>query len=96
MALSYTFSDLEELSGAIGKAESNVQAVKADIHSSSGTLSSHWNSDKAQVSWATEQSKWDKACDNLNTALHSMAQKILLSSTAMEQTEAKNAGLFSG
>jgi WXG100 family type VII secretion target len=96
MALSWTFSDLEELSAAIGKAESNVQAVKSDIHSSSGTLSQHWNSNKAQVSWATEQSKWDKACDNLNTALHQLSQKIMLASSTMEQTEAKNAGLFQG
>jgi WXG100 family type VII secretion target len=96
MTISYTFGDLEDLSGAIGKAESNVEGIKSDIHSSSGKLAQAWNSDQAQVSWGAEQKKWDDACENLKQALHQLAMKVLDASEGMAHTEAKNAQLFAG
>ncbi len=95
MTVAYNFSDLQELSSAIGKAHSAVETCKGDINSSAGKLKADWDG-SAGESWGTVQHKWTTACDNLVTALHQLAQTVLSSSDAMSQTEAKNAGLFNG
>lgn len=96
MAISVTFSDLVELSGAIGKAESNVEGIRSDIKSSSGKLAAHWNSTSAQETWSTVQRKWDQACDGLHNALHQLAQTVQGFESDMQQTESRNAHLFAG
>jgi WXG100 family type VII secretion target len=93
--IAYNFSDLQDLSAAIGKAHANVESLKGDIKSSSGQLQADW-SGSAGESWATVQAKWDTACDNLVSALHQLAATVLSNSDEMSQTEARNAGLFSG
>lgn len=95
MTIAYNFADLQDLSGAISKAHSNVESLKGDIKSSSGQLQADWVG-KAGESWTTVQAQWDSACDNLITALHQLATTVLNNSDEMSQTEAKNAGLFNG
>ena len=93
--IAYNFSDLQDLSAAIRKAHGNVETVKGDIKSSSGQLQADWVG-TAGESWTTVQAKWDTACDNLVSALHQLAATVLANSDEMSQTEARNAGLFSG
>jgi WXG100 family type VII secretion target len=95
MGISYNFGDLQDLSGAIGKAHANVESLKADVRSSAGQLQADWVG-TAGESWATVQAKWDTACDNLVSALHQLAATVLSNSDEMAQTEARNAGLFNG
>ena len=95
MTVAYNFGDLQELSGAIGKAHSAVETCKGDITSSAGKLQADW-SGTAGESWGTVQHKWTTACDNLIAALHQLGITVLSNSDAMSQTEAKNAGLFNG
>lgn len=95
MAIQYNFSDLTDLSGAITKAHGAVEGLKGDIKKASGQLQASWTGG-AGMSWATEQSKWDGACNELTQALHMLAQKVMHASDHMSQVEAKNKGLFSG
>lgn len=95
MTIAYNFSDLQELSTAIGKAHSSVDSLKDDVKSSSATLQADW-SGSAGESWAAMQTKWDSACDSLNAALNQLAQTVMTNSDDMSATEARNAGLFGG
>ncbi|MBT0768124.1 WXG100 family type VII secretion target [Kineosporia sp. J2-2] len=93
--IAYSFNDLQELSGAIGKAHSSVDSLKGDVKASSGQLQADW-SGSAGESWAGMQAKWDSACDNLVAALNQLSRTVLANSDDMSATEARNAGLFSG
>jgi WXG100 family type VII secretion target len=95
MTVQYSFGDLESLSAVIQKAHGEVDRLKGDIRSSAGALQADW-SGSASESWTTVQAKWDNACDGLVTALNQLSQTVLANSTAMAQTEAANARLFSG
>jgi WXG100 family type VII secretion target len=95
MTVQYTFADLESLSQVIRKAHSEVDTLKSDIRSASGSLQSDWTG-SASESWGAVQTKWDGACQSLLTALHQLAQTVLQNSSAMSQTEATNAKLFQG
>ncbi|GLY27974.1 WXG100 family type VII secretion target [Kineosporia sp. NBRC 101731] len=93
--IAYNFGDLQELSGAIGKAHSSVDSLKGDVKSSSGQLAADWSGSASQ-SWDTVQTKWDSACDNLVSALNQLSRTVLANSDDMSATEARNAGLFGG
>jgi 6 kDa early secretory antigenic target len=95
MPVRYTFADLAELSGAIGKAHASVDTLKSDIHSSAGQLSAAWEG-SATESWQTVQQKWTGACDQLLTALHQLSVTVQSNADEMAATEARNAGLFNG
>jgi WXG100 family type VII secretion target len=96
MTISVSFQDLVELSGAIGKAEGNVDAVRSDVKTGSGNLAGHWKSQQAAENWQVLQGQWDSACDKLHQALHTFAMKVQSFESDMQQTESKNAQLFAG
>jgi WXG100 family type VII secretion target len=93
--LSMNFGDLTDLSGAIGKAHSSVDSLKTDIQSAAQNLQAAW-SGSAGESWTTVQGKWNSACDNLITALHTLSTTVLSNAEEGARVEAQNRGLFDG